>query len=259
MVAQSSEVVSRNAEAAQALDRWFYIGVGSFILALCVVGFAPSLIDQSDRAVPLPLTPTVTVHGLSAVGFLVLFIVQSWLVATRRPHIHRQLGVVTALFAALFIGTGWSTVIEGARRGFDLANVLTPRGSVVPPELQVGALFNFVAFGAIVAIAIACRRRPEAHKRWMVLALTGVVSITPLLHISGHNEFLRAHTNELVTLAWLAILCVQPIYDRLTRGRIHPVSLWGGIATVGAMIVFNTFILNTALWRAFAVWAVADG
>jgi len=259
MVAQSSEVVSRNADTAQAVDRWFYIGIGSFILALCVVGFAPPMIDQSHRAVPLPLTPTVTVHGLSAVGFLILFIVQSWLVATRRTQIHRQLGVLTALFAAIFVGTGWSTVLEGTRRGFDLANVLTPRGTVVPPEVQVGALFNFFAFGVLVAVAIACRRRPEAHKRWMVLALTGVVSITPLLHISSHNEVLRAHGNEFVLLSWLAILCVQPIYDRLTRGRIHPVSLWGGVATVVAMSVFTSYVLNTALWRAFAVWAVASG
>ena len=41
------------------VKHWFYISVGLFVILLGVAGFAPSLIDECARKVPLPLSRQV--------------------------------------------------------------------------------------------------------------------------------------------------------------------------------------------------------
>jgi hypothetical protein len=77
------------------------------------------LIDQSRRVAP----PTwlVTAHGALAGAWLLFFLVQTTLVATRRTAIHRRLGVAGPLIAFAMIAVGSMTVIDLARRGYDLS------------------------------------------------------------------------------------------------------------------------------------------
>jgi hypothetical protein len=52
------------------------------------------------------------------------------------------------------------------------------------------------------------------------------------------------------------LLAVLPIHDRLTSGRIHPVSLWGAILIFAVLTVFFLVIAPTPAWRDFAEWLV---
>jgi hypothetical protein len=136
------------------------------------------LIDQSRRVAP----PTwlVTAHGALAGAWLLFFLFQTTLVATRRTAIHRRLGVAGPLIAFAMIAVGSMTVIDLARRGYDLsgdiARAAGPPGSRVPTgeELAVTmlpALLAFANFGILTGLALLFRHRPAVHKRLMLLAL----------------------------------------------------------------------------------------
>ena len=52
------------------------------------------------------------------------------------------------------------------------------------------------------------------------------------------------------------LLAVLPIHDRLARGRIHPVSLWGAILVFIWFIVTFAVVAPTPAWQNFAGWLV---
>jgi len=51
-------------------------------------------------------------------------------------------------------------------------------------------------------------------------------------------------------------LAVLFIHDRLSQGRIHSVSLWGGVVSFAWANLFFIVIAHTSAWHAFADWIV---
>ena len=54
-----------------------------------------------------------------------------------------------------------------------------------------------------------------------------------------------------VVVYFLALLAAAPVHEFFTRGRPHPVSLWGGVALFSYELARFLFG-KTALWRAVA-------
>jgi hypothetical protein len=174
---------------SRKVDRWFYIGVALLMVVLNALAFAPSMIDQSRRNMPLPLSPLVTLHALVSVAWLLLFLTQGTLVATARTAVHRRLGAFGAVLTGAFIVLGYFTVIAQARRGFDLSGDiarLAPPGTEGDGLAAIGLLFFLFQFTVLVGAALWYRDRPAVHKRLMLLALLGALAPTPLAHLIGH-------------------------------------------------------------------------
>ena len=245
----------------------FYVGAAVFVILLNVAGFAPSLIDQSRRVAP----PTwlVTAHGALAGAWLLFFLIQATLVATRRTAIHRRLGVAGPFIAVAMIAVGSITVIDLARRGYDLsgdiARAAGPPGSRAPTseELSVRmfpALLAFANFGILTGLGLSFRHRPAVHKRLMLLAL-GVLILTPLIHLSGHLigrwPGLYAPLNLAIFTAANALPFSVAVHDKVSDGRVHPISLW-----VPVLLIVETFGLIAVVmpsdgWRRLALWLVS--
>lgn len=49
-----------------------------------------------------------------------------------------------------------------------------------------------------------------------------------------------------------AFYCASAVYDRMRHGRIHPVSLWGGVLLLTFAIVRAALIGPSAAWHAIA-------
>ena len=204
-------------------DRWFYVGVTGSVILLNLVSFGPSIIDPSARTVPLPLTSIDLAHVMVSVAWLLTFLVQVTLVAAGRSAIHRRMGVVGVLLSVALIVVTWLMLVEGARRGFDLSGDLVPRGTTVDPGTFLAPAEALVPFGVFVAAAVWCRRRPAVHKRLMMLAMWTTTG-APVAHLMGHWPAFRV----LAFLIGLVLLSLIFIHDRVTQGRIHPVSFVGG-------------------------------
>ena len=246
-------------EQSRKPNRRFYIGVALVMILFNAVAFAPSLIDQSRRNVALPLSPLVTLHALVSAAWLLLFLTQATLVATGRTPVHRRVGVFGAVLTVAFIVLGYFTVIAQARRGFDLSGDigrLAPPGAEAGGVAAIGLLFFFFQFAVLVGAALRYRDRPAVHKRLMLLALLGALAPTPAAHVIGYWFEPGPLAGILFSIGALFFLPLSALHDKLTEGRIHPVSLWVPLLLVGSGLLFNTGITPTASWRRFAAWLI---
>jgi hypothetical protein len=86
------------------------------------------------------------------------------------------------------------------------------------------ALGDMVLFGGFFGGAIAYRRRPEVHKRLIVLA-TVALAFAAAGRMIAFIGFLPA------LVVWLSPLVAAMVYDRITRRRVHP-AYWIGLASL---------------------------
>jgi hypothetical protein len=264
MPEHATVVVTPSAARRQhRVDHWFYIGIALFVILLSVVGFGPSIIDQSRRTASLSLL--VIVHGIAAGAWLLLFLTQAILVATKRIAVHRRLGLVGLVLALTMIVLVYLVSIEEFRRGYDLSGDLTR--VFISPGLPLtfsaevlfvplGALFNF---GVLVGAGLWWRHRPDIHKRLMLLAVLGLAR-EPVLHLvgylSGHWPSLRNSGGLLDALITILLLSVSAIYDRVSLGRIHPVSVWVPILLIAWRNSLQFVLPSSTAWHEFTAWLI---
>ena len=113
-------------------------------------------------------------------------------------------------------------------------------------------LADMLLFGSLVGLAIARRRDLQSHKRLMLLAsinlVTAGIARWPLAIMGGGPPVFFALT-DLFVLALAG-------WDLATRRRLHPATLWGGLAILVSQPL-RLVLSGTAAWLAFARWAVS--
>jgi hypothetical protein len=240
----------------------FYISAAVFLILLNIMGFGPSLMDPSRRnASPSPLA---MMHGMVAGAWLLLLLAQVTLVATRRTAIHRRLGIIGPVLATAMIVLGYAALIGLARRGHDLSGdvlrALSRSGRPLKPTGLLFPLAELLEFGVLVGMGLWYRHRPEIHKRLMLFAVVPMAT-EPILHLVGylsaHWPILRGAWPIISLPVLLLFLSTSAIYDRVSRGHIHPVSLWVPILLVAWRIVLVAVVLPSTAWRTIAAWLIA--
>ena len=188
----------------------------------------------------------IHVHAAVFSAWLALFVTQSLLVSRGRTSTHKRLGVAGAVLAPILLAVALAasiTVTRAGHRGIPGVEFPTPAGFLL---LNVNAaLIFFVLFGA----AWYFRHNSQMHKRLMLTSVTGAM-VGPG---ASRLPFASGRTPVIAVLV-LAFLFAGPVYDLLTRRRIHraywfaiPVALLGIPPIVGALA-------ETAAWRSIAGW-----
>jgi hypothetical protein len=229
----------------------FYLGMVLVAFAICIAGFGRGMIDPGSRQAPMNFS--VALHGLIFTAWFVLFATQATLVSAGNVRLHRRLGIVGVLLALLMIGTGYTTAIAMARRGFDLSGHLNAAAD--PLGLLVFQLGDLLSFAILVGAAVWYRRRAEIHKRLMLLATVGSLMGAPLAHLIGQIPQLQG-APPVILIPLVMLYSSHAVYDRVTRGRIHPVSLW---VPIGLFVWANlraAVIGPSAAWHEFAAWLI---
>ena len=232
--------------AAVRHDRMFYSAMAVLILLIVLAGFAPTyylrLFTTEGPTATVsgsPFTRLLHLHGLLFTAWVLLFLLQAMLVATRRVKLHMRLGIAGAALAVVMVVVGVRTGIAAARAG------AAPPG-VDPLAFLVIPLGDMVLFAVFTASALWLRRNREAHKRLMLLAsislLVAAVARLPGVLPLGPLAFFG--------LAYL-LVAAGVVYDILTRRRVHPAYVWGGLLMV-AFVPGRLALSGTALWRGFA-------
>ena len=228
-----------------AYDRAFYSGIAIAMALTVFVGFAPTFFLKMFGSGPMmtisgsPFTPLVYVHAALFTSWVLLFIVQTALVASHRVAVHRRMGIAGGVLAAMMVIAGTLLAIKGAARG------MAPPG-VPPLSFLAIPLFDMLFFAGLVGTALWFRANKETHKRLMLLAYISIIAaatarwpgVLPLGPLAFYG------------LAFIFLLAAV-IYDLITRRRVHPAYLWGGGALV-ASVPLRLMISGTAAWRAFA-------
>src|SRR5215210_1483649 len=116
------------------------------ILALVFAGFSRTFYLSSYYHAP-SLTLLRVVHGTLFSSWILLFIVQTALVATGRLRIHRQLGAGGAVLAASMVLVGTTMAITAAREG------RAPLG-IPPLAFLIIPIFDMLVFAPLVAAGV---------------------------------------------------------------------------------------------------------
>jgi uncharacterized membrane protein YozB (DUF420 family) len=228
-------------------DRWFFTGMAVAAAVTAFVGFARTYYLRDvflGDASGAPALPTlVHVHGVVMTGWILLFLTQASLIASKRTDIHRRLGLAGAVLAMIVLVVGYLTAIEGARRG------ITPPGGPPPMAFLSVPLGTIAAFAILAAAGISQRRRSETHKRLMLLATIAV--LTPALARIGRLVGIDGPPVAIGGTCAFVLTCM--LYDRWAHGRVHPAFLWGGILLMLSLPA-RFAIGTTDAWRSVAEW-----
>jgi hypothetical protein len=226
-------------------ERRFYTAMAVAMFVVAFVGFSRSFfLRPLFPDWPSPREPIFYLHGALFAAWCVLLIVQAALVGLGRTPLHRRLGVGGALLAMAMVVTGLLGSIVAANRPGGFVGVPVP-----PLQFLTIPIFDMVLFGSFVALAIARRRDPQAHKRWMILATVNLLGAAfarwpGVLQLGGPLLFFA--------LADLFILALA-VWDLRSRGRLHPATLWGGLLIIVSQPL-RLAIMDTPAWLAFAAW-----
>lgn len=221
-------------------DRLFFGGMALATAVTVFAGFAPSYFLRGLSDQP-PLSPLIHIHGIVFTSWIVLFVVQASLVAAKRTDIHRRLGIAGVLVAILMLVVGFLAATSAAARG------LTPPGGPPPLVFLSIPLGDLVTFAVLFGAGMLRRRAPATHKRLMLLATIALLPPAIARLTLGAGPLAFFGLTDLFVIAML-------FYDRLSRGRFHPATLWGGLFLV-LLQPLRLLFAETALWMAFATWA----
>jgi hypothetical protein len=226
--------------------RWFFLVMFAIAALIVFVGFAPTFYLGPLFAAPA-LSTLLVVHGIASSAWIALLLTQTLLIRSARISTHRTLGVVGALLAAAMVALGASVAVQGAAQG-----TLGARFHEPPLEFLIIPLGQILIFGALVAAAIALRRRPAAHKRLMVIATINLIA--PAAVRAADNLFhIATPASALAVVIAGVAACI--VYDIRTRGRVHPVSGIIGPLTLLSFPLRLAFS-HTEAWQSAAAWLV---
>lgn len=235
---------------AAASTRWFYVWMAGAFVLIAFGGFVPTYWARL-AAGTFGGHPILHVHGALFFSWTLFFLAQTSLVAMGRTLDHRAWGM-----AGISLATAMGfTVVLAAINSIKVAEAIGMGDQA--RRFSVVSLSALVLFAVFFAAAIANIRRPEVHKRLMILACIPMmqaatarlfqVAMTPPGVVGPPPVFVSVPPGLLVDL----LLVVAMAYDWRTRGRPHPVYL------VGAPVIALTQLLcvpvsATPAWMAIA-------
>lgn len=225
-------------------ERWFYIGMSIALVITVFAGFAPTYYLRPYFN-PAPLMPLLHLHGFVFTSWLVLFVTQTTLVAAHRTDIHRRLGVAGGVIAVLMVLLGITTALVRAKQG------ATPLPGISPLSFLVVPLGDMFVFPILVGAGFYFRRRPDVHKRLMLLAtisiLAAAIARLPFAIMRAGPPAFFGLTDVFV------VACV--LYDLVTLRRIHRATALAGLFIVASQPL-RLMLGGTHAWLSFAAWLV---
>lgn len=245
--------MSYSANGRADAERRFYSGMAIFMIAMVLIGFAPSFYFRGLVHYPRPnptLSPLVWLHGLAFSAWMLAFLAQVRLVAAGRRDLHMMLGRWSMILAVALVPLMIATTIGQVARGTHPPG-FTPLSWTAVPASAVPV------FVALVWMGWAKRRDAQAHKRLMLAA--AIMMLDPA--IGRLPVFTPTPTGALLSnlAAWSPFLALFA-RDWRTMGRFHWATLYG--AGLWALaLVLRSFALSSPLWERFAgsIVALAGG
>jgi len=227
-------------------DRPFVVGLMLIVSAIIFTGFARTYYLNAFFA-RRPLTLPLHLHGFLFSAWFVLLFVQIALIAKRRTDLHRRVGYLGALVAFSMLIVGINVSIHAAKYG----SPAKPAGMSVAKFLAV-PLFDLIVFGVLAGAGLYYRRKPQIHRRLMILATLGILT-AGLVRVP--LEFTRNRDISTIFLMGDIFALVYIAYDTLTHKRLHPACLFGGLLIV-LSVPLRFAIDDTLVWQAFTTWLV---
>ncbi|MXP14941.1 hypothetical protein GRI44_09305 [Altererythrobacter confluentis] len=233
------------------VDRWIYVFMAVFLIAIVLVGFIPDSIQKISAvsAGQRPAFPlAMHLHAVLMGAWMLLLLAQTTLMATGRKTHHMKLGVAGMVLAPALVIAGLVLVPTNIQSFTQFA-----AGSPPEAQAQINGFLQFMTnialaqiragacFLLLVVLALAARKRDSGlHKRLIILATT-----VPLPAAFDRMPFLY-HTlpESPLTMNLWPLLAIAPMFlwDVYRSHSIHR-AYW-----VYAIVMVPTAIAVQLLW-----------
>jgi hypothetical protein len=211
---------------------------------LAIVGFWEKYFRPLLSGMAHPPT-IIHLHAAVMVTWLVLFMTQVWFAASGRVRFHMRLGRWVMGYAIVVVVVGLLTTSHMFAARLAGGDILGAQ------RFLFGPVRDLVFFVPFLAIGWIYRKRPEIHKRTMLVASTILV-----LPAVSRMAFLGVPVPLWkFMLVWPLPVYLAMMHDFRTRRVVHPVYVLG----IAAMLTMRLVVpLNTSsAWHAVAAHITA--
>jgi hypothetical protein len=192
------------------LDRYFYFAMSLLSAAAVVWGFSHT-INQSLFHPPVPRPRILWFHGAVFSAWILFFIFQSALVRTRNVKLHRFFGWFGAGLGTVMVPMGLATAMVMVHfETYQLHRTGRYAFFIVP-------CYDVLSFAVCFGLAMAWRKKPELHRRLIILATCALLSAA----FARFDPNLR--TTGLFYVCVDASVALGVLRDLLVNRRIHKV------------------------------------
>jgi len=219
--------------------------------AIAFAGFVPTFwwkLANGSFAAP----PIYRIHGILLSSWVLFYLMQTLLVARGRFHAHRMWGMAgIALFSAMccsILAVMATTMNMQSIKGHG-------DGS---RQFAAVTFFGLLMMIGLFALAVARVRRPDVHKRLMLVLMSGMMTpaiarvFLMLMGASGDGPPPLELSVAPALIANLPVLAAMA-HDRRSIGYIHPTYVHAG-AVVLAETILVIPLARTSGWMGFAQW-----
>lgn len=244
---------STPASAAKPLkSRLFYSLASLLLLVLAFVGFKLFYLEGKaypGHPLPPPTRALLITHGLLMSAWILLAVIQPWLIVGKKRKLHMMLGRIGAVLAAVIL-------VAGIKTGIDATRITPPdlvRFTLAPKAFLIVPLSAIILFAVFVLIGVLNRSRPEIHKPMMLLASLSAVSAA-LGRITVFNIWLDGTVLEQWLTAFVTTVLLGLFFWVVKCLVERRVDRWMGIG-VGAMAVLFcacSHFARTGVWDRIA-------
>jgi hypothetical protein len=238
----TSTIVRTTATTRKAgfLSQYFYLFMSLLIAVTVIYGFSHTIDHNLIHA--SPVRPWLLyLHGAIFSSWVVFFILQSALIRTHNVRIHRTLGWFGVALGITILILGVSTAITMAHfNTFQLHQTGAAQFIAVP-------LWDILCFTIAFALAIHWRRKPEFHRRLILIASCVLTAAA----FGRFPESILPFKYFYVGVDLLIFLGV--LRDLSVNKRVHPVYLYALPALIfGQTIVTNAALTPSPHWQKIA-------
>ncbi len=244
--------------AAPRARRRFFVAISAAVLAVVLVGFAPTLYLRVLLDVP-PIPVYLYVHGALLTAWFVLLVAQTALIRSGSVATHRRLG-------AAGVSVGAAVIVVSALVTLRLVDRIMH--APTQPDMNLSAIMGFgterpllglaatalwgnltslVVFTLLLGCAVLMRNRGDVHKRLMILASLSI--LPPAIARISRWPGLGGDLGPFVPIVMLLLLSAMVSFDLYTRRRVHWATLvGGGFVTLGIVAGSVAARSDLGLW-----------
>ena len=133
-------------------------------MAVAFIGFAPTYWAPMAKGA-FHEAPIYHLHGLIFFSWTLYFVYQTWLVPAGQTARHRSVGLIGISLATTMVIFGFLISIIAVRRDTAAGMGEAARAFMIVP------LTDIICFAILITLAVIWLRRPDRHKRLMLLAM----------------------------------------------------------------------------------------
>ena len=245
---------------AHAIDRWIFVFMAAWYIAIVLLGFIPDAIGMVAAAkagLRPPLPVSLHVHAVGRGSFVLLLLTQSVLMATGRCELHKRVGIAAFVLVPVLVVVGLMLAPTIYREFWSMAQTAPPDlranlqrrlimlNDILLMQIRIGILFPL-----FMGIGLAARgRNAGLHKRMIFLATAmPMPAAIDRMHWLPNTIPSSAVGTDLYILAAVSPLFV---WDVVRNRRVHEAYwIWLGISLPFCLIVYSLW--NTPWWFAMA-------